>query len=95
KPKNSLIKQFKEMMLIDGIKLNVSESAIEQISSDAIKLGDGARGLRTILENTMLDAMFKLPNTDIKSVTLVAKDKKIECITSQNSSTNNVSFSNI
>lgn len=95
KPKNSLIKQFKEMMLIDGIKLNVSESAIEQISSDAIKLGDGARGLRTILENTMLDAMFKLPNTDIKSVTLVAKDKKIECITSQSSSTNNVSFSNI
>lgn len=95
KPKNSLIKQFKEMMLIDGIKLNVSESAIEQISSDAIKLGDGARGLRTILENTMLDAMFKLPNTDIKSVTLVAKDKKIECITSQSSSTNNISFSNI
>lgn len=70
KPKNSIIKQYQEMFKLDGVNFNVSDSAVQEISREALKLNDGARGLRTILENSMLETMFKLPNTNIKNVTL-------------------------
>lgn len=80
KPKNALIKQFKEIMQLDGVKFSVSESALDEISNQAIKLSDGARGLRTILENTMLDTMYKLPDEKIKCVNLTMQDKKLKCV---------------
>lgn len=83
KPKNSLIKQFKEIMQLDGVKFTVSESALDEISNQAIKLSDGARGLRTILENTMLDTMYKLPNQKIKSVNLTLRNQKLTCVCSE------------
>ena len=73
-------KQFKEIMQLDGVKFSVSESALDEISNQAIKLSDGARGLRTILENTMLDTMYRLPDEKIKCVNLTMQDKKLKCV---------------
>ena len=77
KPKNSIIKQYQEMMKIDGISFDASKEAIAEIAREASSLGDGARGLRTILENNLLDAMYNLPSSSIKKFQLDAKDKKL------------------
>ncbi len=77
KPKNSIIKQFQEILYIDGVNFVASDSAIEEIAREASNLADGARGLRTILENNLLDAMYNLPASDIKTCTLDACDKKL------------------
>lgn len=79
KPKNSIIKQYAEMLKMDNVGFVVTDDAIRAISKRASKLQDGARGLRTILENSMLDAMFKLPNSDIKNVTLKTDGEKLCC----------------
>ena len=79
KPKNSIIKQYAEMLKMDDVGFYVTDDAIKAISKKASKLQDGARGLRTILENSMLDAMFKLPGTDIKKVTLNADGENLCC----------------
>ncbi len=77
KPKNSIIKQFQEIMKIDGISFKTSSTAIDEIANQAYNLGDGARGLRTILENNLLDAMYCLPKSDIKNFTLDVDKKKL------------------
>ncbi len=77
KPKNSIIKQYQEMMKLDGINFYASTDAIQEIANQAYSLGDGARGLRTILENNLLDAMYSLPNSDIKKFTLDVDEKKL------------------
>lgn len=95
KPKNALIKQFKQIMQLDGVKLTVSDSALDEISNQAIKLSDGARGLRTILENTMLDTMYQLPNDKIKTVTLTLQNNKLKCICSKIDTTQNLSATTV
>lgn len=77
KPKNSIIKQYQEIMKLDGISFSASKSAIQKIASEAYNLNDGARGLRAILENNLLDAMYSLPNSDVKQITLDADDKRL------------------
>ena len=76
KPKNSIIKQFEEIMKLDGIDFDVSQSAIKQIAEKASSLGDGARGLRTILEDSLMDTMFSLPTSDVKSCKLDVKNNE-------------------
>lgn len=78
KPKNSIIKQYKEMLKIDGVDFIASKSAIEAIANEAYKLGDGARGLRTIIENNLLDAMYSVPDGEIKQFTLDYNEQKIQ-----------------
>lgn len=77
KPKNSIIKQYKEMLKLDGVDFNASQTAIEAIANQAYKLGDGARGLRTILENNLLDAMYSVPDGNIKQFTLDFNEQKM------------------
>ncbi len=60
-PKNSIIKQYKQMFKIDGIDIEFSQEAINAVSKRAIELKTGARGLRTILESKMLKLMYDLP----------------------------------
>lgn len=79
KPKNSIIKQYAEMLKMDDVGFCITDDAIKAISKRAWKLEDGARGLRTILENSMLDAMFKLPGSDIKKVTLATNGEELYC----------------
>ena len=61
-PKNSLIKQYKELFKLEGVKLTFKDSAIKEIATKAIKKKTGARGLRSILENILLKTMFDLPS---------------------------------
>ncbi len=65
-PKNALIKQFKKLLEIEGVNLRFTDSAISAIAREALKRKAGARGLRAILENCMLDIMFEIPS--IKNV---------------------------
>lgn len=62
RPKNSLIKQYTKMFEIDGIELVFEEEALDAIANKAIALKTGARGLRTVVENSMRDLMYSLPN---------------------------------
>ena len=60
-PKNSLIKQYKKLFSIDEVELNFEDDALRAIAKKAIKRKTGARGLRAILEENMIDIMYELP----------------------------------
>lgn len=65
-PKNALVKQYKTMFKIDGVNLGIEPEAVRAVAKKAMKLKTGARGLRTIMEDIMLDIMFVTP--DDKSI---------------------------
>jgi len=67
-PKNSLIKQYKKLFDIDGIKLSFSEEGLEYIVDKAFEFNLGARGLRSICELILNDAMYELPSTNRKKL---------------------------
>lgn len=79
-PKNALIKQYEELFRLDGVELIFEEGSIEEIAKLAIKRNTDARGLRAILEDSLLDIMFDIPNKkDIKKCIVTdetIKDKK-------------------
>ena len=60
-PKNALIKQFVKMFSLDNVKLEITKEAIERVADLALELKTGARGLRTILEDALLDVMYSTP----------------------------------
>lgn len=60
-PKNSLVKQYKKLFAIDDVELNFEEDALRAIAQKAIKRKTGARGLRAILEESMIEIMYELP----------------------------------
>ena len=64
KPKNALIKQYKKLFDFDNVKLDFTEEALSLIANKAIERDTGARGLRSILENILLDTMFELPSLE-------------------------------
>jgi len=61
-PRNALIKQFQKLFEIEGVNLRFTDSALAAIARESMKRGAGARGLRAILENTMLNIMYDLPS---------------------------------
>ncbi|MDE7463736.1 MAG: ATP-dependent Clp protease ATP-binding subunit ClpX [Clostridiales bacterium] len=61
-PKNAIVKQYVKLLDLDGVELKFDESALSAIADRAIALHTGARGLRTIVENAMLDIMYKVPS---------------------------------
>ena len=65
-PKNSIIKQYKKLFDLDGIELQFEEGALEYIVDKAIEFKLGARGLRSICENIMNDAMFDMPSEEVE-----------------------------
>jgi ATP-dependent Clp protease ATP-binding subunit ClpX len=67
-PKNSIIKQYKKLFRIDGIELDFDDEAFEYIVDKAIEFKLGARGLRSICENIMNDAMFDAPSDAIEKL---------------------------
>ncbi len=77
-PKNSLIKQFNKLFELDGIKLTFTDEAIRAIATKASELKTGARGLRSIIEEILLDTMFELP-LDESVVEIVVNE---ECVAS-------------
>jgi ATP-dependent Clp protease ATP-binding subunit ClpX len=60
-PKNSLVKQYQKLFIIDNVKLSFEEDALSLIAKKAIERKTGARGLRSILEEILLDIMYELP----------------------------------
>ena len=72
-PKNSLIKQYKKLFLIDEVELNFEEDALLAIAAKAIKRKTGARGLRAILEENMIDVMYELPEYSGYEVLITAE----------------------
>ncbi|MDU4377930.1 MAG: ATP-dependent Clp protease ATP-binding subunit ClpX [Anaerococcus vaginalis] len=79
-PKNSLLKQYQKLFELDGVKLTFEDEAVKEIAEKAFKQETGARGLRTILEDLLLDVMFEIPSKEnIKEVIVskgAIKDKK-------------------
>ncbi|WP_422732899.1 ATP-dependent Clp protease ATP-binding subunit ClpX [Macrococcoides caseolyticum] len=68
-PKNALVKQYKKMLEIDDVTLDFTDEALTAISELAIERKTGARGLRSIIEESMLEVMFSIPSrTDVKKV---------------------------
>ena len=65
-PKNSIVKQYKKLFEMDGIELTFDKDALELIVDKAVEYKLGARGLRSIVESIMMDAMFEIPSKRIK-----------------------------
>lgn len=73
-PKNSIVKQYKQMFKIEGIDIEFTQEAIDAVSKKAIELKTGARGLRTILESKMIRLMYDMPGkNNIEKVIITKK----------------------
>ena len=69
--KNALTKQFSKLLALEGVKLTFTKDGISAIAQKAMDMKTGARALRSIMENIMLDLMFELPDIeDIEEVTI-------------------------
>ena len=67
-PKNALVNQYKYLFNIDGVELDFRTEALVEIAKKALQRKTGARGLRSILEELLMDTMFELPNIDLEKV---------------------------
>ena len=75
-PKNSIVKQYQKLFEVDGIKLKFDEEALDYIVDKAVEYKLGARGLRSIVEAVMMDAMFEIPSEKVKSFTVTLEYTK-------------------
>ena len=73
-PKNALIKQYAKLFDMEDVKLSFTEDALVSVAKKAIERKTGARGLRSILENILLDTMFDLPSMDGVDEVMIDKD---------------------
>ena len=83
-PKNSIIRQYECLLGLDGVELKFDDAVLDYIVDKAVEYKLGARGLRSICESIMLDLMFDLPSTNVKSFTVTldyAKQKVDRVIT--------------
>ncbi|MBE6580050.1 MAG: ATP-dependent Clp protease ATP-binding subunit ClpX [Ruminococcaceae bacterium] len=73
-PKNSLVRQYEKLFEMDGVKLSFAKDALEAIAELALERNTGARGLRAIMENLMLETMYEIPaRKDVAEVRITAK----------------------
>ncbi len=63
-PKNALVKQYKKVLDLDGVELEITDQALDAIADQAMLRGTGARGLKAILEEVLLDVMYEVPSRD-------------------------------
>ncbi len=77
KPRNALVKQYKRLFELDGVQLDVEDDALEVIADRAIERKIGARGLRAIMEDIMLDVMYDIPSTDNVEKCIITKETVI------------------
>ncbi|MBR6687447.1 MAG: ATP-dependent Clp protease ATP-binding subunit ClpX [Clostridia bacterium] len=86
-PKNAIVKQYQKLLDFDKVELDVKDDALKEIAKRAVELKTGARGLRTIFENLMLDTMYDIPDSDIAKIVIdkqvVLGEKKPEIIRKQ------------
>jgi len=72
-PKNSLVKQYKKLMQLEGVELKFTDNALEEIVKKAFKRKTGARGLRSIMEEALTDVMFTIPSEEDVIECLITK----------------------
>lgn len=82
-PKNAIVKQYKKLFEMDGVKLDFDQDALEYVVDKAIEYKLGARGLRSIVESIMIDAMFEIPSNGEKTF-VVTKSYAIDQLTKAN-----------
>jgi ATP-dependent Clp protease ATP-binding subunit ClpX len=70
KPKNAIIKQYKELFMLEGVDLRFTEAALLEIAGRAQERKTGARGLRSVLERTLLELMYQVPGSDVSGLTI-------------------------
>jgi len=75
-PKNSILKQYKKLFKLDNVELEVTEKALFAIAKKALERGTGARALKSVFEEVMIDVMFELP--DFKNIEKVIVTE--ECV---------------
>jgi ATP-dependent Clp protease ATP-binding subunit ClpX len=68
KPKNALMRQYQELFALEGVELRLSEGALSKVAQRALERKTGARGLRSVMEHTLLDLMFEVPGSDISVI---------------------------
>jgi len=73
-PKNALVKQYKALFGLDNVQLEFEEEAIREIAKEAHERKTGARGLRSIMEKTMMDLMFRIPSDETMTECIVTKE---------------------
>ena len=72
-PKNALVKQYQRLLKLDDVDLEIREDALRAVAKKAMARKTGARGLRSILENALLDTMYELPSKEaVKGVSVDA-----------------------
>ena len=74
KPKNALVKQYQKLMELDGVKLEFDKAALDAIAETSLARKTGARGLRAIMEDIMMDTMFRVPSDDTIKGCMITKD---------------------
>jgi ATP-dependent Clp protease ATP-binding subunit ClpX len=72
KPKNAIIKQYKELFSLEGVDLRFTEAALLEVAKRAKERKTGARGLRSVLERTLLELMYQVPGSDVSALTVDA-----------------------
>ena len=73
-PKNSLVKQYRKLFELDGVELNFDEAALKRIARKAMDRKTGARGLRSIMEKTLMDVMFETPSDNTIRSCIITED---------------------
>ncbi len=73
-PKNAIVKQFESLMKMDGVKLEIKEDALNEIAKLAVSQNTGARGLRSIIEDSLMDLMYKVPDQKDLFKVVINKD---------------------
>ena len=76
-PKNALIKQFSKLMEMEGVNLRFTDSALSAIAKEAMKRKSGARGLRAIIESSMIDIMYEIPSMENVKECVIGEDTVI------------------
>ena len=74
KPKNALVKQYQKLLEIDGVELEFDEGALQEIAEISLKRKTGARGLRAIMDNVMMDIMYQAPSDETLKSCMITRD---------------------
>ncbi|HEU3689156.1 TPA: ATP-dependent Clp protease ATP-binding subunit ClpX, partial [Streptococcus pneumoniae] len=73
-PRNALVKQYQTLLSYDDVELEFDDEALQEIANKAIERKTGARGLRSIIEETMLDVMFEVPSQENVKLVRITKE---------------------
>ncbi|MFR7019737.1 ATP-dependent Clp protease ATP-binding subunit ClpX, partial [Streptococcus pneumoniae] len=73
-PRNALVKQYQTLLSYDDVELKFDDEALQEIANKAIERKTGARGLRSIIEETMLDVMFEVPSQENVKLVRITKE---------------------